>query len=470
MSRAPNFAYQSPIADIGSSLVRAVLGDPTAAAKQREQQAVAEQRAAQAEEARAHSGLYTSQTTGQDTANTAQTGLPDLVRRWVASQQPAPPAPTVSSPAFANFDQPIPEAPARPDAGESLANVVAAMGQMNGQHVDPTKIMGSLASFMGGDELARRGLIAQGHSPTADFAVTPERADQVAAAGQQAKLHQALGVATINNRDDIPVANIQAGASRYGADSRERSSNFATSTRANSARYATDAKSAGPAPGFDAITKVFPGATMHSGPRSAADNRRVDGVANSYHLGNTPGVMAYDLAAQPGMTVDEAARRIEAANPGVRVIEQRDETGRVGPHGQALGGWHFALQNVGGPAAGGRGGRAAATPKAPKPVNHATNAMLATALTDAVKAQGIVLTDQAKAVIMPAVTAEYQRSGNPSAAAHIFAERYVAARRQRGQDGAPAVAAPDGVSPEQAAQLPVGTVFIGIDGKSRTRH
>ena len=46
MSRAPNFYYQDPTADIGNSLVRAILGDPAMAAQQRQQQAEQAERAA----------------------------------------------------------------------------------------------------------------------------------------------------------------------------------------------------------------------------------------------------------------------------------------------------------------------------------------------------------------------------------------------------------------------------------------
>ena len=105
--------------------------------------------------------------------------------------------------------------------------------------------------------------------------------------------------------------------------------------------------SGGPAPSFDAIQRVFPDVTMNSGVRTPEHNREVGGVSNSTHLGLRPGVQGYDINVQPGMTVDEAAARIEAANPGVRVVEKRDETGRTGPNGKPLSGWHFALLNNG---------------------------------------------------------------------------------------------------------------------------
>lgn len=47
MPRAPNFAYQNPMGDIGSSLARAIFGDPAAAAEQARVRAEMELRAAQ---------------------------------------------------------------------------------------------------------------------------------------------------------------------------------------------------------------------------------------------------------------------------------------------------------------------------------------------------------------------------------------------------------------------------------------
>ena len=132
MPRAPNFTYQNPIGDIGSSLVRAIVGDPEAAAKQRDMQAQAALREAQRQEAEAHGGLYRSQTTGQNTANTAQTNLPQFFHTLAQAYGPQPDAPTVDSPEFGNFDTPLAMPAPLPDRGMALADVISGMAQMNG--------------------------------------------------------------------------------------------------------------------------------------------------------------------------------------------------------------------------------------------------------------------------------------------------------------------------------------------------
>lgn len=100
--------------------------------------------------------------------------------------------------------------------------------------------IGTLASFFGGDELARRGMVAQGKTPGEEFALTPERADEIAGIDNSAALARALGVAEINNRDDVPVANIHAGASRYGADKRASVSRYSADASAAASRYAAE--------------------------------------------------------------------------------------------------------------------------------------------------------------------------------------------------------------------------------------
>lgn len=242
MPRAANFHYQDPTAAIGSNLVRAIFGDPQAAAQQAQERAKADALAAQAEENRTHARVYGSQATGLDTANTAQSSLPDLIARL---QAPAQQVPSIDDPAFLDG---VGTQPPVPTAGEqfqgNLGPLVAAMAQMNGDKVDPRQVVGTLASFFGGDEMARRGLVAQGQSPSAAFAITPDRADDIAGQGYDAKQSLAESVAGINNRDDVPVANIQAGARRYASDQSAGASNFATSTRSDTSRYATDARAA----------------------------------------------------------------------------------------------------------------------------------------------------------------------------------------------------------------------------------
>ena len=245
MPRAPTFHYQNPMGDIGSSLVRAIFGDPQAAQAQQKAQAEAELRDAQARQANEHAALYRAQTGQQEIKNTASSGVPEFIARLSAPPQTVP---TLDDPGFLEG---VGTAPPVPTADEqfrsNLGPAVAAMAQMNGDKVDPRQVIGTLASFFGGDEMAARGLAAQGRVTGPDFAVTPGRADKVAARNAGAKQSLAESVAGINNRDDVPVANIQAGASRYGADKSAGASMYGADARASASRYATDAKGVGAA-------------------------------------------------------------------------------------------------------------------------------------------------------------------------------------------------------------------------------
>lgn len=218
MARGQNFFYQDPTANVADSLAKAIFGDPAAAAQQRQQQAEIHERQSRA-------GLYQAQANGQIGQNEAAAGLPALLREFAAANAPRAPGPGIDSPEFADFGTPMPTPAPDRDPTAALANLIAGMGQMNGDKIDPTKIMGAYGAFGGGDEMARRGLIAQGSTPGKDFAITPERADAIALANAQQEQAKAFGVAginrksafdvaTVNNRDDIPVANIAAVARR----------------------------------------------------------------------------------------------------------------------------------------------------------------------------------------------------------------------------------------------------------------
>lgn len=226
MAQRSNFYYQGQPdalgATIGQSLGRALFGDPAAAQAQAEAAAKLDYYGAQSEEARAHAGLYGSQAAGQDGQNAASKGLPDLIASMFAPHAPPAPMAAPSDPLA-----PLPDAPGGFDEATfkaGLPAVIAAMSQMQGDKVDPNAVMGGLAAMFGSDELARRGMVAQGKTPDKDFALTPERADAIAQQGYGADYRKATAVATINNRDDIavaqanhandiPVANIRSQAS-----------------------------------------------------------------------------------------------------------------------------------------------------------------------------------------------------------------------------------------------------------------
>lgn len=447
MPRTSNFYYRTdPMPEIANGMVRAIFGDPEMAAKQQQLRAEMDLRAAQAAEARAHGGLYTSQTTGQDGRNRAAASLPDLIANL--APPPLPPPPSLDDPNF--VADAGPSAP-RPTADEAfragLPGVVAAMAQMDPNGPDPRQSIGTLASFLGGDEMARRGIIAQGNTPGENFALTPQRADQISARDAGEEQAKDFGVARINHASDIPVANIRRDgvvqAAGIGADSR---------------RDVATIKATGPAPSFSAITAAFPGVGMNSGARTPEHNREVGGVSNSNHIpGMRPGVQAYDIEAQPGMTIDDAAAKIEAANGGnVRVVERIAHRAKK-PDG-TLGGfhWHFALENVGGPAA--KPGKAAAAPKPPKPVSKSNVDMIDAEIKSVFDTYGITLAPLARQQIREQAIAEFQKSGNVVGAVQATV-RDRAIRRNPARWGKPT--APSNTPPvEGARKAPDGNWYV----------
>ncbi|MBE5074258.1 hypothetical protein IM511_08055 [Erythrobacteraceae bacterium E2-1 Yellow Sea] len=231
MSSAPNFYYQAnPTADIAGGLAAAIFGNPAARAKQQQQMLDDELTRANIERANASAAYDTARTDGVTIQNNAANSLPELLAGFRA--QPAQEAiPAPENDLAAGTPYATSAVPARPAVTQEeafqqgLPAMVAMMAQMQGDKVDPRHVVGTLASFIGGDEMARRGLIAQGHTPGEEFAITPERADDIARAKADAAARQAFGVAEINNRDDIavarinhandiPVANIKADADR----------------------------------------------------------------------------------------------------------------------------------------------------------------------------------------------------------------------------------------------------------------
>ncbi len=208
------FGYQDPTAEIGYNLGRALFGDPEAAAKQAAQAAQMDQHRAAAEADRQHARLYGSQADGQGAQNTASAGLPELM----ASFAPMPGETT---------DQAF---------RRGLPGLVARIGQAQGDKINTSETIGSLASFLGGDEMARRGMVAQGHSPSADFAITPERADAIAGNDALAKLKQALG-----------VADVRADATRYAVDERSAAAKYRSDASAGASRYRADVMASRPA-------------------------------------------------------------------------------------------------------------------------------------------------------------------------------------------------------------------------------
>lgn len=212
MARKQNPFGPDAGSDIGYSLGRALFGDPQAAARQAAQRSEEAQRDAEAQAALARAKLAAAQTNGEEIKNTASRGLPGLLSSMYQTQAAQPErAPMGNEPDDGGVIPAVPGVSAAQAFHAGLPAMIAAMAQ-SGHAGDADKVTRTLAAFGGDDEMARRGLVAGGNSPSKDFAITPGRADEIAATDNGAKLRQALGVATINNRDDIPVAQIQAGS------------------------------------------------------------------------------------------------------------------------------------------------------------------------------------------------------------------------------------------------------------------
>jgi len=263
MPRAPNFAYQNPMGDIGGSLVRAIFGDPNAAAEQAQQRAKDEALASQARQNDAQAALYTSQATQQQQQTAASPLFDALMGRLAgrpAPQMIAPPEDPDDRAGFnAAFDSTIgPQAQGQtPEQAfrENFPQMVAAMAQQQGDKVDTSETLAALMAMMGGDEMGRRALVTQGQTPGKDFALTPERADEIAANEAGSKLLQAMSVEGSQSADrrynvDVDSSDyryktgVQSGDTRRGQDVSAASSRYGSDASAGASRYGADVKAA----------------------------------------------------------------------------------------------------------------------------------------------------------------------------------------------------------------------------------
>lgn len=395
MARGQNFFYQSsPVEAIGASLGKALFGDPEAAAKQAQARSEAELTAARTRQALASAGYDDSRTTGQNQMNTGSMDADSLIRSLVAPSAPAAPA------AGADY---YPEAAPAPQAFDrrNLAAVIGALSRSQGDKVDTSETIGALTAILGSDEDARRGLIAQGHTPGKDFALTADRADEVAGIENAADLAQALGVARINHESDIPVANIQATTQRRGQDVRSGDTRHVAALNADTRLQVAGSKGA---TGFSLISDVLPGARMTGGERTPERNREVGGVANSKHL-TGDGIEAYDVRVGTGARTFADAKAAMQRKYGARLIEAIDEskkTNGTGPH------WHFAVQSEGKP------GKAAAA-KPPKGISTASSKLLDGELAARIKSEGVTISPRVQTAIRSRAITLFQQTGNPVA-------------------------------------------------------
>lgn len=474
MTRTSNFYYQDPTAEISSGIVRAIFGDPEMKAKQEQQRAEMDRMAAQTRESDAHAGVYNSQSAGQNTSNTAQTGLPQFLATFLQSQQPPAPPPSIDSAAFGDFNTPLAMPAPQPDKGASLAALIGAMGQMNGDKIDPRQIMGTLGAFGGGDELARRGLVAQGQTPTDDFALTSGRADEIAGRDAAAKQREAWGVANINHANDIPVANIQrrsafdvAGVNNAsdipvaniqrrsafdvaGIGARGKEPRGIRNRNPGNIEFGDFARSMG-ATGSDGRFAIFP--TPEAGVRAqeallggpgylGGGRNTIHKIVSRYAPAGENSVSNYAgyISRVTGIDPDQpiGPEQIPVVAAAMRQFENGAYTGTSGKPGK----------------------RAAAD--TPKPITKSEGELIQGALRTFLENRGMNIAPQLRETILARAITHFQQSGNP-----VDAVAKAAARLRKVQPGGSGQ--PPIMTPEQVRAAPSGTKYRTSDGRSGTR-
>lgn len=459
-------------AALGQSLGTALFGDPEARQKLQELQAKMAYMDAQREEAVARTGYLGAQTDAQRLKIGGSQRLSDLFMS-LSPQPAAPTEPAIPHPV--GFDPtdtlaPLPDAAptVSPEAIKSaLPSMIAAMALARGDKVPVAETLAQLPAYFGPDELARRSLIARGHTPTKDFAVTPDRADQISARDAGEAEHQA-----------VTTANISAATQRRGQDvtaqTQRRGQNIASTDR----HYVHDTVSGNTAytkkPGVVVANEAGANVIARAlGPDVViTDNARTHGQADAIyaqqHPGKTPpkdsnhfaeqGYTGFDIRPVRGMTFADARRMVAAeaaAAGGYLDNDTRDE----GTH------WHMVVKGVQ-PAK--KASASASSKGAKKSLSAADQKALFDdddgELTKQIDASGWAQTPDAGTLgrIREAVTAKYLQTGNgPEAVRQVLAEtkrRFDA--KQKPAPKAAAAAAPKGGGLDMGAEREKAKVAI----------
>ena len=329
------------------------------------------------------------------------------------------PAPSLVSPGGGGLvpgasAAPEPIAPAPPSGvpveqfRQNLPELIAALAQADmGSNIDD--VLRAAAAFSGNDATARAGLVAGGASPSEDFAITPERADNIRRQG----FDQAFRIEGVRDATRRRGQDMSSSDRRYSTDTGSRDRRYATDVGSRDRRYSTDVASGdrryaadrrGVTPVGDAATiarQIFPNVQITQNRR---DPNSALGRANpgSYH--NSTGA-AIDARRIPGMTFNQYVQRYRDA--GYEILEARDEYVNPSPH--ATGGhWHVVLgQRSGGNAS--NGGRAGGRTPQPRAVSRPALAAIDAEITG----QNLNITGQARQALRQGATIIYQRTGNP---------------------------------------------------------
>lgn len=389
--RRENPFFSSPyptnpaFAGIADGLSRAIFGDPVARAEQEEQQLQLEAQRARIAQAQASADYDIARTRGVDIKNSATQGLGGVIGGLFTGSQPE--APRMGPDGLLMPQDPVPVTPEQRFNG----NLPAAIAALVQSGADPREAIAVASAFAGGDELARRGMVAQGRTPGENFAITPERADDIRAQDASSALARALGVAEINNASDIPVAEIRAGAAVDSARIRADGSTRNTIIKEQGAPVSD---------GRSAAMSVYPGLRVTSNRRGKNDPL-TKANPGSYHASSNAAV---DAAPIPGMTFERYVQGYRDA--GYTILEARDEVNNpsahsTGPH------WHVVLgqKSVG------------ARPKAKvdaasKPLPANVQTAIGKGIDTYADESGMPLSETAKAKLIDAAMTRYRRNGN----------------------------------------------------------
>lgn len=211
------------------SLGTALFGDPQMAEAQRVAQAKLDRDKAEALNFAATGRLSDAKTADQ----MADTGYKhDIVTRGDNIYLRPPAAqPALASVSGAPESQAVPFTVAQPPAAPAgtVAGGVAqdqvdryTLGQIAARlsvlGQDPTKFAGTVGAFSGNDADSRAAVIAQGGSPSADFAINAQAAQTMEALAAQQKRDQEESVHNIDGGYAVKVGAGHDAASRYGAN------------------------------------------------------------------------------------------------------------------------------------------------------------------------------------------------------------------------------------------------------------
>lgn len=406
MQRSP-YPTDPAFNTLAGALSRAMFGDPQAREDAFQREAQVEALRAQAERARAAAGYDDARTSGVNYQNESARSLVELLKSGfgqtvsptdigsnapqsgggladvISNLMPMADAEGALPTAFdgvqqaaneqalqqIHASQPAAAAQSVPTDYDALMRqhgpaIMAYAAAMQGNKVDPNGVIGGLAALLGSDEMARRGLVAQGRTPGADFALTPGRADDIRGQGFDAAHRKAVDVASINNRDNVQVANIRANAT---TDSARIRADAAGNVRGRVDYGKANENAAA------AAQSLFPQARITQGRR---DPNSALGKANpsSYH-NHTGG--AVDVAPIRGMSFEQYVQRYRDA--GYPVLEAINETGS-GRSAHATGDhWHVVLGKR-------AGGKSNTTPaENNKPMSKWAEEQMDTAATQAIE-------------------------------------------------------------------------------------